>query len=149
MSEKKSEDKKIHTDNKNPVLEDNKANTENKKPKKTFMEKLKYAFSVDGGNDFTKEEDEVLDRVASWLHKKNLVTPSILFIETLSPLNFLGSQMMTFLKPVLGNVLSEKDYTLLESALAKRNCIHLLVDKIVEKDQAVEMKRKKQLDEKK
>lgn len=123
-------------------MQKEKSNQKNPKTKKSFKEKLKHAFSVNPEGKISENEMEVLTKTAQWIQKKNIVTPAIFFLESLSPLNFIGSQSLVFLKPLLGPFFPEKDYEALVEVLEKRESIHILIDKIVEIDQIESKKRK-------
>lgn len=119
--------------------------SESNKPrlKERLRAKISHAFKIESAADLTDSEIAVLEKTADFIIKKNMNTPAILFLETLSPLNFIGSQAMVFLQPLLGPLFSEEDYKLLVSALEKRNSISVLVGKIIERDKKLEIDVKK------
>ena len=47
----------------------------------------------------TPEEQELLNRVAAKIVQKQMTVPAILFLESVKPLNWIGSQVMVFLDP--------------------------------------------------
>jgi len=49
--------------------------------------------------------------MAGWLGQRRLTVPAVLFLESVKPLHFVGSQMLVFLEPMVHAVTSGKDYT--------------------------------------
>ena len=45
-------------------------------------------------------DQEILDRLASWVVTKRMTTPAILFLESHRPLSFVGSQAMIAASPI-------------------------------------------------
>jgi hypothetical protein len=80
------------------------------------------------------EENAVLDKLAHKVVDKGMAVPAILFLESVKPLNFIGSQMMVFFEPIVQTVFNFKDYTTLRTALEKRPTIEILLLKIEEYD---------------
>jgi hypothetical protein len=58
---------------------------------------------VSGREDATlgPEDAALLDRVAAWLVRRRLAVPAVLFLESMKPLSFVGSQALVFLEPVV------------------------------------------------
>mgnify|MGYP001619455196 CR=1 FL=1 len=95
-----------------------------------------HAFACGGGPDELLEADRaILARVSEQVVKRRMATPAILFLESMRPLNFVGSQVMHFLKPFLTLVFTETDITHLAQALEKRASVPFLVD-IIEQQAA-------------
>lgn len=92
---------------------------------------LTRAFEYDDGRDEISEEDiALLDRVAHFVVRRRMVTPATLLIETVGPLNFLGSSMMTFLRPIVGIAFDTAQYERLERLMEKRCSPRLLIERI-------------------
>lgn len=97
----------------------------------------------DGGKGFLPEEEEaVLLKLARKVVDKGMTVPAILFLESVKPLNFIGSQTMVFFEPIVQTVFNFKDYDNLRSALEKRESVEILILRIEEYD-AVAHKREK------
>ncbi len=90
------------------------------------------------------EEDAVLDKLAKKAVERGMAVPSILFLESVKPLNFIASQVMVFFEPVIQTIFNFKDYNNLRSALEKRESIEILLLKI-EKYDAVALERDKRI----
>jgi hypothetical protein len=71
-----------------------------------------------------------------------MTVPAILFLETVKPLNFVGSQVMVFFEPIIQTLFNFRDYDNFRCALEKRQSIEILLLKI-EKFDATAHKREK------
>ena len=92
---------------------------------------LAHAFSVqDSQQAFSAEDEALLDRVADYLKARRMAAPAILFLESMRPLNFVGSQVMVFLRPILASFFSARDYERLADILERRQSIELLIRRI-------------------
>lgn len=89
------------------------------------------------------EEDAVLDKLALKVVDKGMAVPAILFLESVKPLNFIGSQVMVFFEPVVQAVFSFKDYDTFRTALEKRESIEILILKIEEYDSVTSAREKR------
>lgn len=92
---------------------------------------LKNAFSMDGFSEpITEEEVALLDRVAALVSRKGMTVPAILFLETVHPLNYIGSQAMAFFEPLVKTVFKGADYTAFRKILERRIGIETLIQRI-------------------
>ena len=68
---------------------------------------LRHAFMVEKESDFAPDEEDrrLIDVVCREVVKRGMATPAILFLESTRPLNYIGSQTMTFFEPVMHAVL--------------------------------------------
>ena len=78
----------------------------------------------------TDEEVALLDKIAAKVVKRGMSVPAILFLETVHPLNFVGSQAMAFLEPMVKAVFSAEEYVAFRKILERRTGIEALVDRI-------------------
>lgn len=76
------------------------------------------------------EQRAVLQRVADRLLERRLEAPAILFLESVKPLSFLASQALVFLGPLLEPLLSLKDYATFTEALANRENVEWLIQRL-------------------
>ena len=76
------------------------------------------------------EELEVLEKVSSKVVERRMAVPAIMFLESVKPLNYIGSQTMVFFEPIIQTVFNFRDYNTLRSALEKRHSIEILIQKI-------------------
>ena len=63
---------------------------------------FKHAFAVrPEQQDFTTADLALLDRVARAIVTRGMATPATLFLDSMGPMNFLGSQALHFLTPII------------------------------------------------
>jgi len=92
---------------------------------------LKHAFAVKGPHGPLDAADrELLDRVARAIHRRGMAQPAILFLGSVGPLNYIGSQAMVFLRPFLTLLFSEKEYGRFTEIMERREGPGALVDAI-------------------
>jgi hypothetical protein len=104
---------------------------------------LANAFAYDDGREEVAAEDiAILDKVAAWVVERQLVTPAILMLESSAPLNFVGSSLMTFFRPVVGLGFSTVQWERFEALLEKRCSLQLLVERIELREAEAAAKRK-------
>src|SRR5262249_46305195 len=71
---------------------------------------LSHAFSTKPEAEvFTCEDLLLLDRVADAVVKRGMTAPATIFLESLGPMNFLGSQALYFLTPIIEWALDTKE----------------------------------------
>ena len=95
-------------------------------------------------NILSEEELAVLEKLAKFTIRKGMTVPAIMFLESVKPLNFIGSQTMVFFEPMIQAVFSIRDYNTLQTALEKRETLEILIRKIEELD-AVELGKEKRI----
>lgn len=122
--------------------------------KSSWLQRLRaelgHAFTVERGteDELTEEELETLEKLAERVVKMNMAVPAIMFLESVRPLNYLGSQVMLFFRPLLG-IASEtvslatapllgfsvdvKFYNRLQEVLEKRASVEALIVRIERK----------------
>ena len=68
---------------------------------------LTHAFAVEKETDFDPDEDDraLIEVVCAEVVRRHMATPATLFLESTRPLNYIGSQTMTFFEPVMRTVL--------------------------------------------
>jgi hypothetical protein len=101
---------------------------------KSFKDKIKHAFAVETDQPFSPEELAILDKLANAVIKRQMGTPAIMFLESIRPLNFIGSQAITFFQPVLTFIFSSKDVEMLEKILERRKSVGILIEMIEQKE---------------
>ena len=103
----------------------------------TLLKNLKstfaHAFAVPSGKEpFSEEELALLDKAAGFVVKKRMAAPAVLFLESLQPMSFLGSQVMLFLQPIVASFFSRGEYERLAQILERRESIGLFIERIEE-----------------
>ncbi|HEY7678090.1 MAG TPA: hypothetical protein VIG69_13535 [Candidatus Methylomirabilis sp.] len=88
---------------------------------------LAWAFAVDrGAETFAPDDLAFLDRIAASIVRRGLAAPAQLFLETLAPLSFLGSQALYAVHPLLDLAGGARDGERLAALLERREAVALL-----------------------
>ncbi len=96
---------------------------------------FKHAFATEGVK--LEDGDTVLIRkLADFVVKRDMSIPAVMFLESVRPLNFVGSQSMVFFKPILSRFFSRYDYDRIANILEKREVVDLLINEIERKADA-------------
>jgi hypothetical protein len=90
----------------------------------------------------TPEQVQLFERLSARVVKLRLTVPAMLFLESVRPLNFVGSQVMVFFAPMVHALFTARDYDLLQTALERRETIGYLVD-LLEAREQVEFERER------
>ncbi|MGH7962551.1 MAG: hypothetical protein ACRERD_12115 [Candidatus Binatia bacterium] len=77
--------------------------------------------------DFTPEETALLEKIAGLIVRRGMAVPALLFLESVGPLNFLGSQVLHGLRPFLELVCDATEMERLASLLERRDSIPRLI----------------------
>lgn len=90
------------------------------------------------------EEKAILKKVATKVVERRMAVPAIVFLESVKPLNFIGSQVLVFFEPIIQTVFNFKDYDNFRSALEKRESIEMMILEIESLD-AISFEREKRV----
>jgi len=82
------------------------------------------------GQGLTPEQEEILNKIASKVVLWKMSVPAILFLETMKPLNYIGSQMMVFFEPFVQTLFSWKDYDEFRKMMEERGTVEVLLQRI-------------------
>ncbi len=77
-----------------------------------------------------EEANELTDRIAKFLVERKMAAPAIMGIESLKPLNFLGSQVMYFVGPFAELIFNADEYQRFAALIEKDEYIEMLLKKI-------------------
>ena len=89
---------------------------------------LSHAFSTRSEAEvFTIEDLALLERVADAVVKRGMAAPATVFLESLGPMNFLGSQALYFLTPIVEWAFNAKEVELVARLLERRDTISCLI----------------------
>jgi len=99
------------------------------------VNRLKHAFALDSP-DFepTDAQKEVVDRVCREIVRRGMATPALIFLEMFRPLNYIGSQVMHFFRPIVAIVLDVEGYRHMSEFLEHRQSVDHLRQRIEELD---------------
>ena len=94
------------------------------------------------GQGLTPEQEEILNKIASKVVLWKMSVPAILFLETMKPLNYIGSQMMVFFEPFVQTIFSWKDYDEFRKMMEERGTVEVLLQRIEKFEAEAEVKQK-------
>lgn len=90
---------------------------------------LGHAFAVSQKEEaWRPEEIALMEKIALKLVRRGMAEPAVLFLESLAPLNFLGSQALHALIPLLGLACNPLELERMASILEKRNSIAFFIE---------------------
>jgi hypothetical protein len=93
-----------------------------------FREGLRHAFAVRREQQvFTTEEVALLQRVADAIVKRGMAAPATVFLESVGPMNFLGSQALYFITPIVEWAFNAKEVEQVARLLERRDTISRLI----------------------
>jgi hypothetical protein len=95
-----------------------------------FLAALRRAFAVEGSGTLSAEDLALLDRMARAVVQRRMTGPALVLLESLRPLNYVGSQFLYFLEPLVGSFVSTSDYDRMARILEQRESIQCLIDAI-------------------
>ena len=72
------------------------------------------------------EDLALLERVADAVVARGMAAPATLFLESMGPMNFLGSQALHFLAPIVECVLTHTELAQIARLLEQRDSLHRL-----------------------
>lgn len=87
--------------------------------------------------DLTERQLMMLDKMADQVIRYRMAMPAILFLESVKPLNYVGSQAMVFLAPIVHSIFTVREYDEVQQALEHRETIAYFVDLLEEKENVV------------
>jgi hypothetical protein len=87
-----------------------------------------HAFSIQPvRQDFTAEELDFIERIADALVQRGMGTPATMFLESMGPMNFLGSQALHMMTPIIECVFDGKEIERVARLLERRETLSRLV----------------------
>jgi len=102
---------------------------------KKIIDGFKHAFATEG--EKLEDDDTVLIRkLADFVVRRDMSVPAVMFLESVRPLNFVGSQSMVFFNPILSRFFSRNEYDRIANILEKREVVDLLIREIEQKANA-------------
>ncbi len=104
---------------------------------------------IDPNEKLTEKEHRALEKLANKVVEWKMAVPAILFLESVKPLNWIGSQAMVFFEPFVHALFSFPDFDILQKTLEKRESLEVLIQKIERLDAEVYEKEKAQKRERK
>ena len=89
---------------------------------------LKHAFAIEpeGPVEPTEAQRTIIDRLCRQVHARGLVTPALIFLESVRPLNYVSSQTLHFFAPILSVIADAQACRELADFLEHRGSIDYL-----------------------
>ena len=99
-----------------------------KRPWRTkFRAGLRNAFALDSPDgELSREDHALLDRLARAVVDRGMATPAVLLLNSIRPLNSMGSQAMVFFRPFLASLFRPGDYDRATKILERRESLDVL-----------------------
>ena len=97
---------------------------------KGLRSKVRQAFATAPAEPLTPADIVLLERAAHVIVQRGMATPALLFLESVGPMNFLGSQALHFLTPILQVVFPQRDVERVALLLERRDTLAKLADLI-------------------
>jgi hypothetical protein len=89
---------------------------------------LQHAFATEStARPFSTEEVEIMERVADMIVVRGMAAPATVFLESMGPMNFLGSQAFHFFTPIIECACNAKEVELVARLLERRDSIPRLI----------------------
>ena len=89
---------------------------------------FRHAFAVKSeAKPLTAEELSLLDHIATKVVARRMETPMVLLLESVGPMNFLGSQALHALSPLINLVGRAEDTDRVAQVLERRDSIQQLI----------------------
>ena len=92
--------------------------------------------------ELTPHQEAILTKIAQKVISWKMSTPAILFLESVKPLNYVGSQMMAFFEPFVQAIFSWKDYDEFRRMMEERGTVERLLQRIEALDSEAQEKEK-------
>ena len=95
---------------------------------KRWRKEFAHAFALNpAGEDLTQDDVALLEKIARGIVRREMTAPALLFLESLGPLSFLGSQALHGLIPFLDLVGNERELERIAAILERRDSIDRLI----------------------
>ena len=89
---------------------------------------IKHAFAAEPATSaLSPDEIQFMERIADALVKRGMGAPAALFLESMGPMNFLGSQALHMLTPIIECAFDGKDMERLARLLERRDIVSQLI----------------------
>ncbi len=95
-------------------------------------------------DELTDRQKELLDRMADKIVRLRMTMPAILFLESVRPMNYVGSQVMVFFQPLVRVFFGLPEWDEIRLVLEQRESIGYFLDLIERKEGDVLTEEKRQ-----
>ncbi|MDQ7798461.1 MAG: hypothetical protein RDU76_05910 [Candidatus Edwardsbacteria bacterium] len=90
---------------------------------------------------------ELLAKIANQVVKRKLTVPAIMFLESVKPLTFIGSQALIFFQPMVQAFLNRREYDEFAVLMEDRENVELLLQEIERQEAEWQAREKAEKDE--
>jgi len=84
--------------------------------------------------DWSKDDEEQAKKLAQKVVDRGMALPAILFLESVRPLHFIGSQFVHFMAPISGLVVGRWDLDRLGNFLEHRGAVPFVIEEIQQRE---------------
>ncbi len=89
---------------------------------------LRHAFATKSeAQKFSTEDVALMERIAAIIVTRGMAAPATVFLESMGPMNFLGSQALHFLTPILDCAFNTKEVEQVARLLECRETVTRLI----------------------
>ena len=89
---------------------------------------LRHAFAVQPVDQSLSIDDvQLLERIAETIVKRGMAAPATIFLESMGPMNFLGSQALHFMTPIIDCAFNVKEVEQVARLLERRDTVTRLI----------------------
>ena len=92
------------------------------------------AFKIDRGKELSEEEKIFLSKLCQKIKERKMETISVFILESTAPIRTILSNLLTFLKPTIGFVISKEEIEKLEKILENKKAIEFLKEELLKED---------------
>lgn len=78
----------------------------------------------------TPKQEEILDKISRKVVQWKMAVPAIMFLESVKPLSYIGSQVMVFFEPFVHALFSLPAYNEFQQMMEKRENVERLLQRI-------------------
>ena len=78
---------------------------------------------------------EIIDKTAKFIAERRLGAPALMFLESVRPLTYIGSQMLYFIAPFANLLFKENEFEEFAAMMSERKYTDLLLKRIDELDE--------------
>jgi hypothetical protein len=103
---------------------------------------LHSADDKNAADKYSDHEKELLDKLARKVVHWKMSVPAIMALESVKPLNYIGSQAMVFFEPMVQTIFNLADYDTMRQMLERRETIEMLLLRIEHFDAIAKRKEK-------
>jgi len=89
---------------------------------------LRHAFAIQPAEQSLSTDDvQLLERLADAIVRRDMAAPATVFLESMGPMNFLGSQALHFLAPIIECACDAKEVEQIARLLERRDTLVRLI----------------------